>query len=212
MLSRAPATVVIAAVTALVGVLLLLGDMVGYAAVYAGFIPARLGNTLPLLADADLMPVWLTPFTAALVHASFLHLGFNLVMLGYTGAAAERAIGARGIVVLYLLSAIGAALGQYLFEPVSAVPMIGASGAASGIIGAYSMLYSRGGRARPIGPLSRDAVQMLWLIVAWSAINLLVGFVTAGTSMPIAGAAHVGGFIVGVVLARPLVRWHWRSA
>jgi membrane associated rhomboid family serine protease len=212
MLTRAPATVAIAAVTALVGVLLLLGDMVGYAAVYAGFIPARLGDTLPLLAQVDLMPVWLTPFSTTLVHASFLHLGFNLMMLGYTGVATEGAIGARGLVALYLVAAVGAVAAHWAFEPTSAVPMIGASGAASGVIGAYSVLYSRRDRARAIGPLSAGAVQMIWLVVAWSAINLLIGFITAGTSMPIAGAAHVGGFIMGVVLARPLVRWHWQNA
>lgn len=208
---RAPATTAIAVVTAIVGALLLLGRMVNYAAVYGGFIPARLGDGLPMLDHADLLPVWLTPFTATLIHANFLHLGFNLVMLGYTGMATERALGARGIVVLYLVGAVAAVAAHWLIDPQSAVPMIGASGAISGIVGAYSLLYSRN-RARGVGPLSAQAVHVLWLVGAWAAINLLIGFVSAGSDMPVAGAAHVGGFIAGIALARPLLRWHWQHA
>lgn len=208
---QAPATIAIAAVTAIVSILLLLGDRVGYAAVYAGFIPARFGDTLGMLDQSALLPAWATPFSATFVHASFLHLGFNIVMLGYTGTAAERALGAGGIIALYLISAVTAVAAHWLLDPTSAVPMIGASGAISGIVGAYSVLFSRS-RARAIGPVPARAVQMLWLIAAWTAINLLVGLVSAGTSMPVAGAAHVGGFVAGVLLARPLVQWHWRRA
>ncbi|WP_315760360.1 rhomboid family intramembrane serine protease [Sphingomonas sp. Y38-1Y] len=211
MLSRAPATAAIAVVTGIAGAVLLLSDMVGYAAVYAGFIPARLGDGLPLLDQADLLPVWLTPFSATLVHASFLHLGFNLLMLGYTGASTERAVGWQAIGILYGIGAVAAVLAHWLLDPQSAVPMIGASGAISGIVGAYSVLFSRN-RTRAIGPLSAQTVHILWLVAAWTAINMAIGFISAGTSMPVAGAAHVGGFIAGVALARPLVRWHWRGA
>lgn len=211
MLTRAPATAAIAVVTAIAGAMLILSDMVGYAAIYAGFIPARIGDGLPLLDQSDLLPVWLTPFSATLVHANFFHLGFNLLMLGYTGVAAERALGAKGIAALYLTGAVGAVVAHWLIDPLSAAPMIGASGAISSIVGAYSLLYSRN-RTRAIGPLSAQAVQVLWLVAAWTAINLLITLVSAGTDMPVAGAAHVGGFIVGVALARPLMRWHWRRA
>jgi membrane associated rhomboid family serine protease len=208
---RAIATTVIAVVTAMIGAILLLGDYVGYAAVYAGFIPARIGDALPMLDQADLMPVAVTPFTATLIHANFLHLAFNLVMLVYTGRAAERAVGVRGIVVLYLTGAIAAVMAHYLADPSSAIPMIGASGAISAIVGAYSLLYSRN-KARPVGPFSAQLVHMLWLVVAWTAINLLIGYISIDTSMPVAGAAHVGGFIAGVILVRPLVRWYWEGA
>lgn len=211
MLTRAPATAAIAIVTAIAGAVLILSDLIGYAAVYAGFIPARIGDAIPLLDQSDLLPVWLTPFSATLVHASFFHLGFNLLMLGYTGLSAERALGVKGIVSLYLVGAVGAAAAQWAIDPVSAVPMIGASGAISAIVGAYSILYGRN-RTRAIGPFSAQVVQTIWLIAAWSAVNLLVTYVSAGTDMPVAGAAHVGGFVVGVLLARPLMRWHWRRA
>jgi membrane associated rhomboid family serine protease len=211
MRNRAPATIAIAAATAIVSILLLLGDRVGFAAIYAGFIPARFGDTLGMLDQSGLLPAWVTPFSATFVHASFLHLGFNIVMLGYTGTATERAVGAGGIAILYLVSAVTAVAAHWLLDPGSAVPMIGASGAISGVVGAYSVLYSRS-RARAIGPVPAQTVQVLWLVAAWAAINLAVGFISAGSSMPVAGAAHVGGFIAGVLLARPLVRWHWRGA
>ncbi|WP_294263072.1 rhomboid family intramembrane serine protease [uncultured Sphingomonas sp.] len=211
MLTRAPATAAIAIVTGIAGAVLILSDLVGYAAIYAGFIPARIGDAFPLLDQSDLLPVWLTPFSATLVHASFFHLGFNLLMLGYTGMSAERALGAKGIAALYLVGAIGAAAAQWAIDPVSASPMIGASGAISAIVGAYSVLYSRN-RTRAVGPFSAQLVQGAWLIAAWTAINLLVTYVSAGTDMPVAGAAHIGGFVVGVILARPLMRWHWRRA
>lgn len=211
MLKRAPATVAIAIVTAIVSAVLIQSDMVGYAAVYAGFFPARVGDALPLLDQSDLLPVWLTPFSATLVHASFFHLGFNLLMFGYTGVSAERALGAKGIALLYLVGAVAAAAAQWAIDPQSAVPMIGASGAISAVVGAYSVLYSRN-RTRAIGPFSAQVVQAAWLIAAWSAINLLVAYISAGTDMPVAGAAHVGGFLVGVLLARPMMRWHWRRA
>lgn len=211
MLKQAPATAAIAIMTAIASAVLLVSDMVGYAAVYAGFFPARIGNSLPLFDQSDLLPVWLTPFSATLVHASFLHLGFNLLMLGYTGISAERALGAKGIAVLYVVGAVAAAAAQWAIDPQSAVPMIGASGAISAIVGAYSVFYSRN-RTRAIGPLSAQLVQGAWLIAGWTVINLLVAYVSAGTDMPVAGAAHVGGFVAGVLLARPLMRWHWRRA
>jgi membrane associated rhomboid family serine protease len=208
---RAPATLAIAVATAVIGGLLMLGNYVGYAAIYAGFIPARVSGGVPMLDQAGLLPVALTPFTATLVHANILHLLFNLMMLGYTGAATERALGSRGILVLYPVGAVAAVIAHYLYDPASAVPMIGASGAISAIVGAYSLLYSRS-RARALGPLSAQAVHVLWLVAAWAAINLLIGVATAGTGMPIAGAAHVGGFIAGIALARPLKRWYWEAA
>jgi membrane associated rhomboid family serine protease len=211
MFARAPATLGIAIVTALASVIVFLSDWGMYAAIAGGFIPARFGGQLPFLDDAGLVPAWMTPFTATLIHANAIHLGFNLVMLVFTGAATERAIGSRGVVLLYLVGAITAVLAHWLIDPMSAIPLIGASGAVSALVGAYSLLYGRM-RAKAIGPLSPRAVQVLWLLAAWTGINLLVGLMSAGSSMPIAAAAHVGGFVAGLALARPLVRWHWRRA
>ncbi|TKD50790.1 rhomboid family intramembrane serine protease [Sphingomonas baiyangensis] len=210
MKGRSPATVAIAAATVLASIAIFVFGSVDYWAVYAGFIPARFGGTLAYLDDGLLLPAALTPFTATLIHGNLLHLAFNLVMLIFAGVATERALGAAGVVTLYLVGAVASVAAHWLLMPSSAVPMIGASGAVSALIGAYSLLYGQN-RARPIGPFSARTVQVAWLIAGWTVINALLGFMTAGTGMPIAGAAHVGGFIAGVALARPLLRWHWQE-
>ena len=85
------------------------------------------------------MPAWLTPLTATLIHGGIAHLALNLVMLVYCGLFAERALGAAGVVILYIVGAYAAALGHWAFEPGSSMPMIGASGAISAVVGAYAV-------------------------------------------------------------------------
>lgn len=207
---RAPATVTIAVVTAVVSLLITLLGLDQHAALYAGFMPAR--ASLGFAGDVPgLVPNILTPLSSALVHGGFLHLAFNLVMLVYTGVAAERAIGARGIVVLYLVGAYAACAAQWAAAPESTVPMIGASGAISAIVGAYALLYGNA-RTRDIGPMPAWLLHVAWLLAAWTVLNLAVGLLSAQAGMPIAAAAHIGGFIAGLALCRPLLLWRWRGA
>ena len=67
-------------------------------------------------------------------------------------------------------------------------------------------------RARAIGPLSARMVHVLWLAAAWTILNLLIGVLSAQAGMPIAAAAHIGGFAVGLILARPLLALRWKDA
>jgi len=115
------------------------------------------------------------------------------------------------VVVLYLVGAYAAAAAQWAVEPMSEVPMIGASGAVSAVVGAYALLYGRP-RAKAIGPLSARTVHVLWLAAAWTVLNLLIGVLSTQAGMPIAAAAHIGGFVVGLALARPLLVWRWKGA
>ncbi|USI73037.1 rhomboid family intramembrane serine protease [Sphingomonas morindae] len=182
-------------------------------AVLAGFIPGRLslGFTPP-----QAVPFWATPLTATLVHAGLLHLLFNMLMLGFCARFVEASIGAGGVVLLYLVGAYAAAAAQYVADPQGLVPMVGASGAASAVIGAYALLY---GRPRAMGwsPRSGRALHVAWLAAAWIGLQALIGFAQGG--MPgvpegssIAVAAHIGGFLAGLVLARPLLLFRYRSA
>jgi membrane associated rhomboid family serine protease len=209
-LRAAPATLAIAGVTIVVSLAVSLLGLENHAALYAGFMPAR--AKLGLAGDVHgLVPNLLTPLTATLIHGGPLHLAMNMLLLGYTGVAAERALGARGIVVLYLVGAYAAALGQWLPDPGSATPMIGASGAISAIVGAYALLYGRS-RARAIGPIPAAVVNIAWLAAGWAAINILVAWVAQSAGLGIAAGAHVGGFLAGLALMRPLLAWNWRSA
>lgn len=165
----------------------------------AGFIPARFGMALGLPA----VPFALTPLTATLLHAGWLHLGFNLLMLVYCGRLVEGVIGPRRLLMLYILGAYGAALGQYLVDPVSTSPMVGASGAISAVVAAYALMFGRD--VSRIGPIPGLVVRALWLAGAWIAIQWLVGL-ASGAGLPnIATAAHVGGFVTGLLAVTPLM-------
>jgi membrane associated rhomboid family serine protease len=177
------------------------------AAAVGGFIPARLSG----LTVIGGLPVWLTPLSATLLHGGAIHIGFNLLMLFYFGREDEVAIGPAGIVVLYVLGAYAAAAAQYIAGPHLDVPMIGASGAISALVGAYAMLY---GQRRPsrYPPAVARWLHIAWLAVAWIAVQLMLGLVSSTRAMPIAIAAHIGGFIAGLVLARPMLAWRYRKA
>jgi len=207
---RAPATVVILAATAAASLLILLSGALPFAAVLGGFLPARFeGLVIPDVHGAP-VPAWATPLTAALIHAGAAHLTLNLVTMAFAGALTERALGPVGLIVLYLVGAYAAAFGQWLPDPYSTVPMIGASGAISAVVGAYALLYGRG-RARAIGPVPATLVHAAWLAAAWVGIQLLVGLAGFGGGQ-IAVGAHVGGFLAGLALARPLLMLRYRRA
>jgi membrane associated rhomboid family serine protease len=206
---RSSATAIIILVTAAVSVVGALGGYDPYEAfMRLGFIPARLSG---VETDFLAVPALLTPLSCTLLHAGLLHLGMNMLMLGFTGRETEQAVGPWGIVVLYVVGAYAAAFAQWLPDPQSVTPMVGASGAASAVVGAYSLLFGRS-RARAIGPIPAQAVHVLWLAIAWTAVNLLTAFAFLGAGVAVAAAAHIGGFLAGLALAKPLLRWNWRRA
>jgi membrane associated rhomboid family serine protease len=205
---RARATLAIAGATAiawLIPNLLGIGDL---AAIWGGFIPARVGG---LDGDGALAPVLLTPLTSTLVHAGLIHLAFNLLILLFCGRAVENIIGPVGLLTLYLTGAYAAAAAHYAVNPADMTPVVGASGAISAILGAYAMLFGRN-RVKISNPTLAIWVNALWLAAAWIGLQLLVGL-TFGTGGPrIAIAAHIGGFLVGLLLVKPLLLLRYRNA
>jgi len=118
---------------------------------------------------------------------------------------------------VFIWSAYGATALQWAIQPQSPNPMIGASGAISAIIATYALLYSQQ-NVRRIGPLSANLVRLLWLAASWIAIQLMIGVATSGglgggfgDLGQIAIAAHIGGFLMGLLLTRPLLRWRFRK-
>lgn len=212
---QAPATVVIAAATIIVSLVIISTGLLPAASLGGGVIAARFaGAALP----GDLaiqVPIWLTPLSCTFIHAGLAHLGFNLVMFVYCAAQAERVLGSKALVLLYVVGAYAAALGQWLLAPLSVVPMIGASGAISAIVAAYALYFGQR-RVTAMGPIPAGMVHVAWLAVAWVGIQALIE--VAGMSVPGAGSAgiavgaHVGGFLAGLALARPLLLWRYRHA
>ena len=200
-------TITLGAVTALSYLIVAAMRVDAPASMIGGFVPLRVSGLL----IHGALPVWLTPLSATLLHANMLHLGFNLLMLFYCGREDEVAIGPAGVITLYVVGAYAAAIAQYAAGPHSPVPMIGASGAISALVGAYAIFY---GQRRPskLKPEMARALNILWLAAAWVAIQLLLGLASVTQGVAIAAAAHIGGFIAGLLLARPLLRWRYRKA
>lgn len=206
----------IAAITFVAFVILYLSGRIDDAAVIGGFIPARIGD--PALLDGmAAIPVWLTPLTCAFIHAGWMHVAFNLLMLVFCGRQAEHVLDKGATLLLYVAGAYGACAVQWAIDPASLNPMVGASGAISAIIATYALLYSQQ-KVRAVGPLSANVVRLLWLAGAWIAIQLMIGVATTagqggglGDLGRIAVAAHIGGFLVGLALTRPLLRWRFRK-
>jgi len=190
----------IAVVTVLAYVLLAVTGLTERADLAAGFVPARFsGFELP-----GALPAWITPLTATLLHGGLLHLGFNMLMLIFCGRMVEAAIGPTGVAVLYLVGAYVAAGAQFLVNPLDGTPMIGASGAISALFAAYALLF---GRPKVFSghPAIGAAINILWLAAAWIGVQFLMGFAFADMGMSIATAAHVGGFLAGLFLTRPIL-------
>jgi membrane associated rhomboid family serine protease len=197
----------IAAVTVLAyfaGMLLTSGE---FTTEQMGFIPLRFS----VEAQGFVVPAWLTPLTATLSHGDILHLGFNMLMLVYCGRSVEAVLGTWPMAALYLIGAYVAAAGQFIVGPMSPVPMIGASGAISAVVAVYALLFGRNDVKR-VGPIPAHWVRAIWLAVAWTAIQWMIGLVSGGGGYEIATAAHVGGFLAGLALARPLLAWRYRGA
>ena len=157
------------------------------------------------------VPAFLTPLTATLVHSGLVHLGFNLLMMVWCGAQVERVIGATGVIVLYLVGAYAAAAAQWGVDPMGSVPMVGASGAISAVMGAFALSF---GRAKAFTSNLRVNrwINVIWLLVAWVVLQMMMGWLAGGQGYLLATPAHVGGFAAGLLLQRPLLLWRYRKA
>lgn len=204
---NAPVTAWLAGLTALAWALVAGLGLDAQAAVWGGFIPADLAYDLRVARA----PAWLTPLTAAFVHAGLVHLAFNLIILVFCGRSVEAVIGSRGFLALYVVGAYAAAGAQWFADPLDFVPMVGASGAISAVLGAYAMLFGRN-KVKVANPALALWLNALWLLVAWVVLQLIVGLTFATGGIQIAIAAHIGGFVVGLILAKPLLLMRYRRA
>lgn len=202
------ATNIITAITAaawVIAVLLGQSDRADYA---LGFIPLRV--TTPE-AVFPAVPVFLTPLTATLVHSNLVHLGFNLLILVWCGTQVERIIGAGALVALYVIGAFAAAAAQWGVNPHGAMPMIGASGAISAVMGAFALSYGRA-RAFTNNLAINRWINVAWLMIAWIVLQVMMGWLGNQQGYLLATPAHVGGFAAGLLLQRPLLLWRYRNA
>ncbi len=202
---------------------LLLSPEAAERVVYAlGVIPAVLTGREVLPAELALLPAPATILTSMFLHGGFLHLAGNMLYLWIFGNNVEDAMGHVRFFAFYLLCGVAAVFAQVLPNPGSVVPMIGASGAISGVLGAYLLLYPRA-RVLLGLPLGFLIVQLGrfpagWVLVAWFVMQLLMGGMNAtraaGDAGGVAVGAHIGGFVAGLLLVMIFKRRNvplWRA-
>ncbi|HWN40098.1 MAG TPA: rhomboid family intramembrane serine protease [Gammaproteobacteria bacterium] len=152
---------------------------------------------------------WVSPagsiFTAMFLHGGFFHLAGNMLYLWIFGDNVEDRFGHGRFVAFYLICGAIAALAQGLLDPRSTVPMVGASGAVSGVLGAYFMLYPRANVLFAM-PFLLARVPALVMLALWFVGQLARSLLIEPGAVGVAFSAHVGGFVAGAVLVRWFVR------
>lgn len=171
---------------------------------YYGLIPCSLTGACRVVGRVFSSDV--TVMTSMFVHAGFFHFAGNMLYLWIFGNNVEDMLGHVRFLVFYLLCGVAAALAQLLLDPGSRVPMVGASGAISGVLGAYLLLFPR---ARiltlvPLGLFTQFAeIPAVIVLGFWIVVQLLNGLLTFNFSGGgVAWFAHVGGFFTGLLLVR----------
>ncbi|HEY0300348.1 MAG TPA: rhomboid family intramembrane serine protease, partial [Rhizomicrobium sp.] len=154
-------------------------------------------------AQSPAVPVWATLFTSMFLHAGFLHIVGNMLYLWVFGNNIEDAMGHAKFVLFYLACGIAAALTVLWMDPASHTPMVGASGAISGVLAAYMLLYPRAW-VRVVVPLLivlyPFRLRAVWVVGVWFAMQLASALMTPVSEPGTAWWAHVGGFAAGLVL------------
>lgn len=181
-----------------------LGSQGGQELIYSmGVIPAVLLNRLQLPSGLYMVPAEVTIFTSMFLHAGFFHLAGNMLFLWIFGNNIEDALGRFRFLIFYFICGVVAVFGQTMQNPDSEIPMIGASGAISGVLGAYLLLYPNA-RVLVLVPLGffTQLIRMPAALVLglWFVLQLVSSVLTSSEGGGVAWFAHIGGFVAGLLL------------
>lgn len=172
-------------------------------------IPAALLRTQHLPPELALIPPELTLVTSMFLHGGWMHLLGNMLYLWIFGNNVEDAMGHVRFILFYIVCGVIAALVHVWTNPASPIPTLGASGAISGVLGAYLLLYPH---ARvmvfiPLGLLSRAVYLPAVMVLGfWFVFQIINSVVVSSEGGGVAWGAHIGGFIAGMVLI-PIFRY-----
>jgi len=173
-----------------------------------GAIPAVLLTDARLPADLQWIPRYAAPLTSMFLHGGWLHLCGNMLYLWIYGDNVEDSLGHVRYLVFYLVCGVAAVGAQALSEPQSAYPIIGASGAISGVLGAYLLLFPRAKvLTLVLLPFFFTTLRLpaMLLLLLWFAAQLVSDLAARGSGSAVAFGAHIGGFLVGMLLV-PLLK------
>ncbi len=193
-----------------------LGPQLGQAFVYQyGAIPVVLFGGEQLPAELGAVPPVMSLMTSMFLHGGFMHLAGNMLYLWIFGNNIEDVMGHRRFIVFYVLCGFIAAMSHALTDPGSVVPMIGASGAISGLLGAYLLIYPHAQVLVliPLGFFTQMVyIRAGWVLGFWFLMQVFSGGMSAGQQGGgVAWFAHIGGFVAGMIFIglfkRPDVRF-----
>lgn len=182
------------------------------------FIPLRFLSVVDPVTSQGFLDVFggvATLFTHTLVHADLLHLGLNSIWLLAFGSPVARLVGKQRFLVFFFLCGMAGALAHLAFNMTSFLPMIGASGAISGMMGGAARFIFAGPAVEPGVPPTLTSLfdsRVMLFAAVWIVINLLFGIVgldPTGETRLIAWEAHLGGFIMGILFFPFFMRKTW---
>jgi membrane associated rhomboid family serine protease len=150
------------------------------------------------------LPFWSTLLTSMFLHGGWMHLGGNMLYLWIFGDNLEKVMGAARFVIFYLACGLAASFAHIIFGPGSNVPAVGASGAISGVLGGYLLLFPQN-RIRVLTRGGIAHVPALVVLGFWIVIQLVNGIGSMATTTETGGVAymaHIGGFVAGLVMVK----------
>lgn len=169
-------------------------DLVGMQTIQAG------GQSIPIRLYPGPTPIYLTLLFSMFMHASWAHIGGNMLYLWIFGDNIEDRIGSMKFLGFYLVCGLAASVAHIMFGADSKIPSLGASGAIAGVLGAYLVLFPRRAVrvlvARQIVNMPAFIVLGLWILLQVFSQISIVG----GEAGGVAYMAHIGGFVAGVAL------------
>ena len=160
-----------------------------------------LGHRAEIMQYATPLPVYFNFLSSMFMHGGIAHIGGNMLFLWIFGDNVEDRIGHLRYAVFYLLCGIAAALGQVLMGPDSIIPMLGASGAISGVLAGYMLLFPR----RDVHAIIFNfltTVPAYAAIGIWIVYQIVLGYLTPASTGGVAYAAHIGGFLCGLIMIK----------
>ena len=169
-----------------------------------GLIPSVLmgHNQLPM--DLYAVPAFVTIFSSMFMHGGFMHLIGNMLYMWIFADNIEDNLGPKNFIIFYLISGIGAAMAQVLMDTSSQIPMVGASGAIGGVLGAYLINHSKAKVLVliPFGFFSQlIKIRALYVLGFWFVLQFInSSMMHSEGGGGVAYAAHIGGFVTGMIL------------
>ena len=169
-----------------------------------GLIPSVLVGRDQLPMDLYVVPAYITIITSMFMHGGFMHLIGNMLYMWIFADNIEDNLGPKNFIIFYLISGIGAAMAQVLMDTSSQIPMVGASGAIGGVLGAYLINHSKAKVLVliPFGFFSQlIKIRALYVLGFWFVLQFInSSMMYSEGEGGVAYAAHIGGFVTGMIL------------